>query len=190
MERKVRDSHGSLMVALPKQMAQAHEISEGATVSFRETAEGILLVPKPQQQILWTVGYEGESPESFAKLLTDRKIKSLVDIRDLPLSRRRGFSKTKLGELLADNKIIYYHLKPLGAPKEIRHPYLAGGSFSDFMVNYNSHLKDQTEAVQHLVDLAQEGNTAIMCVEHLHSICHRQFVAAELSKQGFEIRHI
>jgi uncharacterized protein (DUF488 family) len=49
---------------------------------------------------LFTVGYEGESLESFLSTLRSNYINYLIDVREVPLSRKKGFSKTALSETL------------------------------------------------------------------------------------------
>ena len=66
----------------------------------------------------------------FASLKANR-VKLLIDVRDVPISRKPGFSKTSLAQGLADAGIGYLHLKGLGDPKPGR---IAAreGRFSDF----------------------------------------------------------
>ena len=45
---------------------------------------------------LMTFGYEGLDIESFLAVLKKNGITLLVDVRELPLSRKKGFSKTAL----------------------------------------------------------------------------------------------
>ena len=49
---------------------------------------------------LFTVGYEGRALDEMIAELVRAGVERLVDVRELPLSRRRGFSKTALGESL------------------------------------------------------------------------------------------
>lgn len=143
-----------------------------------------------QNRILWTIGYEGQSPDSLVKLLKERGIRHLVDVRELPLSRRKGFSKSKLSERLAQDGIKYFHQRDLGAPKEIRKPFIAGGSFGKFRTQYLAHLDQQEPALIRLKEAVSNGPTAIMCVEKAHSTCHRQFIANTLQADGYEVHHL
>ena len=45
---------------------------------------------------VFTIGYERRSPEELVRGLTDAGVTLLADVRELPLSRRPGFSKTAL----------------------------------------------------------------------------------------------
>ena len=76
---------------------------------------------------LTTIGYEGASLPAFLATLKDAGVTRLLDIRELPISRRKGFSKTPLSQALAGVGIEYQHERALGAPRSIRqvwHPQL------------------------------------------------------------------
>ena len=69
---------------------------------------------------IWTVGYERASSDALLAALGQAGVKVLIDVRDLPLSRRAGFSKSTLRASLEAAGIEYLHLKGLGTPKEGR----------------------------------------------------------------------
>src|SRR3954453_21108705 len=70
--------------------------------------------------ILTTIGYEAAELDDFVATLLAAGITRLIDVRELPISRRRGFAKRALSEALADAGIVYVHLRGLGDPKEGR----------------------------------------------------------------------
>lgn len=41
----------------------------------------------------YTIGYEGSRVEDFLRVLKQAGIETLIDVRDLPLSRKRGFKE-------------------------------------------------------------------------------------------------
>ncbi|MBA3393051.1 MAG: DUF488 domain-containing protein [Deltaproteobacteria bacterium] len=49
-------------------------------------------------------------------MLSAHRIDRVIDVRDLPLSRRRGFSKTPLATALTAHGIEYVHLRQAGNP--------------------------------------------------------------------------
>jgi uncharacterized protein (DUF488 family) len=67
---------------------------------------------------LFTIGYEGATIDEFIAILFDWDIEHLIDVRDFPTSRKKGFSKNLLAESLNNYGIEYTHLKGLGDPKE------------------------------------------------------------------------
>lgn len=70
---------------------------------------------------LFTVGYESTELQLFIDCLIENRVTVLIDVRDFPISRKRGFSKKSLAEALLQAGINYEHWRQLGAPKEIRH---------------------------------------------------------------------
>ena len=139
---------------------------------------------------LWTIGYEGKTPDELVRLLLGAGVRRLVDVRELPMSRKKGFSKRSLATRLAAEGIDYHHLRALGAPREVRHKWRDGGAFEEFRSAYLDHLERQGEALDELERLATERPTTILCVEANHHDCHRHFVGAELGRRGWTIVHL
>ncbi|MDR6850865.1 uncharacterized protein (DUF488 family) [Sphingomonas sp. BE123] len=67
--------------------------------------------------MVFTIGYEGATIASFLAALEQAGVRQVIDVRQLPLSRRPGFSKSSLAAALAERGIGYVHLKALGTPK-------------------------------------------------------------------------
>ncbi|MEA3198624.1 MAG: hypothetical protein QOE90_52 [Thermoplasmata archaeon] len=136
---------------------------------------------------IWTIGYEGHDPESFTHVLRKAKVERVVDIRELPLSRKRGFSKAAMAAGLAAAGIGYSHLRALGTPRPLRHAYKAGGSFEAFRDGYLGHLEGVESAIGQLERMAQEERVAILCVEHDAAVCHRGVLAGVLKTRGWSV---
>jgi uncharacterized protein (DUF488 family) len=49
---------------------------------------------------LYTFGYEGLDIETFMARVQQTEMRSIVDVRELPLSRKKGFSKSAFRERL------------------------------------------------------------------------------------------
>lgn len=192
MERKVLEVKGSLLATVPKSLADRLGIVKGSTVRYREVEEGLLMenVHNGKGPRLYTIGYEGRDIESFIEALRRHGIEQLADVRELPLSRKKGFSKTRLAEQLSDHGIEYRHIRELGAPKSIRDPYKSGGPFEEFAAQYRDHLEDQQLPVDALAGMSHRKTTAVMCFERDHGSCHRLFLADRLKNDGFVIEHI
>lgn len=125
---------------------------------------------------LFTIGYEGTALNDFVDTLKAAGIDVLLDIRELPISRRKGFSKTALSAALKEAEILYSHEKRLGSPREIRHRLREDGNYPRFFREFRRHLIAQEEL---LAKLSEElrGNVALMCYEKNHEECHRRLVA-------------
>jgi uncharacterized protein (DUF488 family) len=146
----------------------------GAPTSVSNTVSAL---PAP----LYTVGYEGLSLPEFLDRLAQAGVSRLVDVRELPLSRRRGFSKTKLAEALGELGIEYVHARPLGNPKPNRERYWAGDVEGGAEV-YRRHLHNGSyPALVELADDLDDEPTCLMCFERDHHHCHRAVIVESLA---------
>lgn len=130
---------------------------------------------------LFTIGYEGAQVADFLWRLQAAGINVLVDVRELPLSRRRGFSKTQLAGLLEQQGIRYVHKRELGAPRDIRHELRETGDYRVYFARFNAYLRTQRRALERLIEECV-GGVALMCFERDPKECHRSAVARELAK--------
>jgi uncharacterized protein (DUF488 family) len=138
-----------------------------------------------------TIGYEGASIAAFIDNLKRQRVKAVADVRELPLSRKKGFSKTALSDALATTNISYVHLRALGCPGPIRHRYRADRDWKRYSASFIAHLSKQQEALAELAAICERGRTALVCFEHDFNRCHRTFVAREVARLlGSDIAHI
>jgi uncharacterized protein (DUF488 family) len=140
---------------------------------------------------LYTIGYEGTPLPAFLRLLAAAQIDVVADVRELPLSRKRGFSKSALAAALAHEDIGYLHLRELGCPKLIRDRYRRDGDWERYTAAFMAHLATQRAAVAQLAEQAQGRRTALLCYEADFERCHRSYVARAASRiAGLAVRHI
>ena len=112
----------------------------------------------------------------------------MVDVRDLPQSRRPGFSRRALESSLADAGIVYEHRRELGNPREIREIY-RGGDVAGGRERYRAQLLgERAWALDALAGAAAERPTAMLCREADQARCHRDVIAAELARLHPAIR--
>ena len=130
---------------------------------------------------LFTIGYEGTALDDFMSALKTARIDVLLDVRELPISRRKGFSKTALGTALSEAGITYRHEKQLGSPKTIRHRLREDGNYLRFFREFDRHLVEQSALLDTLAEELR-GNVALMCYEKDHEECHRRSVADALAE--------
>lgn len=128
-----------------------------------------------------TIGYEGADLKNFLATLEALNVNTLLDIRELPISRRPGFAKTALREGLASVGIAYRHEPRLGSPKEIRHQLREDGNYKRFFKNFEKHLDKQSDLLTQLTH-ELSGTVALLCYERDHKTCHRLSVAEALSE--------
>jgi uncharacterized protein (DUF488 family) len=67
-------------------------------------------VTRVMAAVTFTIGYERKTLDEFLSVLVEARVDRVVDVRALPLSRRRSFSKTPLGEALAARSIEYVYV--------------------------------------------------------------------------------
>lgn len=133
---------------------------------------------------LFTFGYEGLTIEAFIERLGQMRVEMVVDVRELPLSRKRGFSKRAFRERLAASGIHYEHLPALGCPKPIRDQYRADGDWSAYTSAFLLHLRSVTADVRSLASTAQGQRACLVCYEADHDTCHRTYVARAARAAG------
>lgn len=136
-----------------------------------------------------TIGYEAADFSDFLATLDALGVDTLLDIRELPMSRRRGFAKTALREGLATVGIDYRHEPRLGSPKAIRHQLRDDGDYKKFFRDFDRYLGKQGDLLDTLAE-ELSGTVALLCYERDHTTCHRRSVADALSKiTGIKPKH-
>lgn len=128
-----------------------------------------------------TIGYEAADFGAFLSTLDAIGVTTLLDIRELPISRRPGFAKTALREGLASVGIDYRHEPRLGSPKAIRHQLRDDGDYKRFFREFDKYLGKQGDLLDTLAD-ELTGTVALLCYERDHTTCHRRSVADALGK--------
>ena len=107
---------------------------------------------------VFTIGYEGLDIDAFMSLLAEHGIDTVVDVRELPLSRKPGFSKKALANVLNLSGREYVHMVDLGCPKPVRDRYREDGNWKRYTEGFLKHLKTQDDAIAELSALAASAN--------------------------------
>ena len=142
--------------------------------------------PGVTSDAIWvgSVGYENyRDVEVFARMLAAAGVERLVDVRELPISRRRGFAKTALSSALSDAGVEYLHLRAMGNPKAFRDLYKSGNVEAGRDAYKQFLLRERNDELRSLDALLREKPSALMCVEHDEDICHRQVIFGALREQ-------
>ena len=144
--------------------------------------------------ILYTIGHSTRSLQELLEVLGAHHIRTLVDIRAFPMSRRLPqFNRDSLRETLPTAGIGYVWVKSLGGYRkkileESRHVALRNDSFrnyADYMLS-----AEFEHAVKELIALGEEAPSAYMCAERVYFRCHRMLVSDWLVAHGHEVLHI
>ncbi len=143
-------------------------------------------------QLLYTIGYEGTDIDRFVATLKAAGVERLADVRAVPISRKKGFSKKALSNRLREEGIEYFHFVGLGDPKPGRDAARAG-HYKLFHAIYCAHLEsaDANSSLEDLTAAAAEKLTCLMCFERDPTTCHRSIVAQEMvTSDGFEVKNL
>lgn len=140
---------------------------------------------------IYTIGYEGLDIEGFLSLLAENDIETIVDVREMPLSRKPGFSKKSLEAALNLSGREYVHMVALGCPKPIRDRYREDGNWKRYTEGFLKYLASQDDAITELSALAATTNCALLCYEADHNFCHRSMVANAVKQQcNARVQHL
>jgi uncharacterized protein (DUF488 family) len=145
-------------------------------------------------RVIYTIGHSTRPAAELIELLRIHGVRTLVDIRTVPRSRRNPqFEQATLRAALAEAGLGYVHLSDLGG---LRHPRADSPNtgwrnasfkgYADYMLT-----SEFQSALGKLLTLADEvGPVAIMCAEAVPWRCHRSLVADALLARGVEVEHI
>lgn len=137
-----------------------------------------------------TIGYEKAALSDFVSTLVEQGVSVLLDVREMPISRRRGFSKSALSQAVRDAGIEYQHERRLGSPSQIRKRLKADGNYARFFRDFAKYLVEQQDLLTSLANNLS-GKVALMCYERNQEECHRTLVAEALGRLvGTEPEHL
>jgi uncharacterized protein (DUF488 family) len=143
---------------------------------------------------LYTIGHSTRTLDELIEALHAHEIKTLVDIRAFPMSRRLPhFNRESLEKSLPAAGIEYRWMKDLGGRRgkihqESPNVALRNASFrnyADYMLT-----PEFQKAAANLIAIADKRRTAYMCAERVYFRCHRMLVSDWLVAHGHEVFHI
>jgi uncharacterized protein (DUF488 family) len=141
---------------------------------------------------LLSIGYEKAGFADFIHTLQAAGVATVIDVRDLPLSRRAGFSKRQLQAGLAEAGIGYCHLRALGTPAAGREANRRRQwpLFWDIVEQSLARAEAQ-DALAEAATVAAASLSCLLCYEADPCICHRRRVSEMLqARHGFTIHHL
>ncbi len=110
-------------------------------------------------------------------------------MREIPLSRKNGFSKNSLSQLLEESGIKYFHFPKLGSPMMLRRRLKETGNYLDFFSGYHSYVSEHPDLINKVVKLVVNNgeSSALLCFEKETDLCHRAIIATKVLKESNEI---
>ena len=119
-------------------------------------------------------GDQGRTPEDLVAAMSDRGATRLVDVRLTPVSRVRGFSKSRLRDRLEAAGFVYEHRPELGNPKDNRPGTPAADAAHRRYLEDVACSERGAAAIDHLAALVDGGEVVfVLCFEHDQECCHR-----------------
>ena len=152
-------------------------------------------IPKGEEAILFTIGYEGISLEEYLNRLIKNDVKVLVDVRNNPLSMKYGFSKSQLQRFCDNFGIRYVHFPEVGIQSEQRQELNTQDDYDKLFAVYreNNLTKTTVSQLQILKLLQEYKRIALTCFEANICQCHRKHLAEairNLPDFKYEVKHI
>jgi uncharacterized protein (DUF488 family) len=140
---------------------------------------------------VFTIGHGTRPAEELVATLTAAGVRTLVDVRRFPGSRRNPqFNREALAEFLDGAGIAYLHAVELGGrlsgePGEERFGCIREAAFRSYAARMG------TERWQEALTAAlAEPAPCFMCAETPWWRCHRRFIAELLVARGVEVLHL
>jgi uncharacterized protein (DUF488 family) len=144
--------------------------------------------------ILYTIGHSTRSFDELVEALQAHSIRTLVDIRSFPMSRRLPhFNRESLEQTLPKSGIRYLWLKSLGGRRgKIRDDSPNIALRNPSFRNYADHMltPEFERGINELITLAEQSPTAYMCAERVYFRCHRMLVSDWLVAHRHQVLHI
>lgn len=153
-----------------------------------------LVRPKERTlSVVLTIGHSTRDLGSFVRLLQDKGVTCVVDVRTIPKSRHNPqFNKDALPASLRAVEIAYQHMTELGG---LRHPVpnscnqawrnASFRGFADYM-----QTPEFNRGLRKLITMAEKDWIVLMCAEAVPWRCHRSLIADALLVRGIHVEHI
>lgn len=149
-------------------------------------------MPIPHRAI-FTIGHSTRAIEEFVELLRANGAEELADIRSVPRSRMNPqFNRDILPDSLAAAGINYLHMPELGGLRHPRPDSPNGAWRNDSFRGYADYMQtaEFAAAIEKLMELGRDKQTAIMCAEAVPWRCHRSLVGDALTARGVAVEDI
>lgn len=145
----------------------------------------------PRSPVIWTIGHGNRSEDEFIATLREAGIRTLVDVRRFPGSRRNPqFNTDALAATLPREGIAYRHVFALGGRRaneagEERFDCIRVAAFRSYAARMGT-----PEYQRALAAALAEPAPCFMCSETLWWRCHRRLIAELLDARGMHVVHL
>ncbi|MGH9445376.1 MAG: DUF488 family protein [Terriglobia bacterium] len=137
-----------------------------------------------QSADFFTLGYSARKTAEIIALLMQHGVRTLVDIRQNPVSMYRPeLSKSNLAKLLQAEGMCYAHVPEFGVPRDIRAKAIETGSRDVIWQWYDENVVESLLTLHYFLN-GFEHPVALMCTEVDPHECHRHRLSVALEKMG------
>ncbi|MDE2858856.1 MAG: DUF488 family protein [Chloroflexota bacterium] len=134
---------------------------------------------------VYTVGYEGKSVDAFFNYLLEKGIETIIDVRANPISRKYGFSGSRMKQIGEYLGIEYQHFPSLGVASSERANLRDNGSYTRLFNKYEQHiLAYRKQEVREVGKYMQSWPSVLVCVEKDVTCCHRSRLAIAVARES------
>ena len=142
---------------------------------------------------VFTIGHSTRPMDEFLEMLQAHRVRRLVDVRKVPRSRHNPqFNREELARSLRNRRLHYSHIPALGGLRQPRRDSINTAWRNQSFRGYADYMQtaDFREALQKLLQLAEQEPTAVMCAEAVPWRCHRSLIADALLARGVQVLEI
>jgi uncharacterized protein (DUF488 family) len=171
-------------------MPQAHRLNL-PTAPAKEQVENKIRWNEsrsPTEADFFTLGYSGRTTPEMLEVLVSHGVRTLVDIRQNPVSMYRPeLSEKNLEKTLNGIDIDYVHLPELGVPRDVRGRAIESGRREVIWDWYDcTVIPEFVGGNLHTFLNSFEHPVALMCTELDPHECHRHRIALALEQMGMK----
>ncbi len=134
-----------------------------------------------------SIGYEGETIDSFLNKLILNNVSVLIDVRKNAFSMKSAFRKRNLENYLHKADIAYLHIPELGIDSNKRQDLETDADYKALFKDYEKELPEKKEQTKQILNIAKNKRVALMCFEADHNHCHRGTLSNNI---GQEVTHL
>jgi uncharacterized protein (DUF488 family) len=147
------------------------------------------------ETILYTIGYEGISLETYLNKLILNNVKMLCDVRKNSLSMKYGFSKKQLQKACENLNIKYLHIPDLGIDSDKRQSLNSQSDYDRLFKEYaKTTLVVKKAVLYEVLDMLESNKrVALTCFEAHECQCHRGTLATaitQLPEWRYTLKHL
>lgn len=152
-------------------------------------------IPESRQELpllINTIGYEGRSVDGFFNALLEKGMKTIIDVRANPVSRKYGFAKKSMSDIAQKLGIEYKHFPELGIPSDKRENLSDYNSYCALLDNYEKDiLPSKKDFISLVASVQKEKPSVLLCMEREPGYCHRSRLANAVSEiSGLPVNHL